>query len=229
MSKSFEECLPVVNQEIEKRKNKWHLNPVTLLDFDDVSQILRIHVHEKWHLWDQSLPLKNWLNRVISNQIINLIRNNYGNLAPPCSRCPHNQIGGLCSYTQSGEKDTTCDFYKKWIESKRVGFEMRAASSIDDPDNYSFLTAGNSSHGYDLERSLVRFKDILKERLSRPNYEVFELIYIDNQPEEYVAKKMGFFSNEEGRKAGYKQIYNIKKKILEVSKEILEEEEVFYD
>ena len=38
----------------------------------------------------------------------------------------------------------------------------------------------------------------------------FELLYIKNLPEEEVAKQMGFKSNESGRKAGYKQIKNLK-------------------
>ena len=53
----FEECIEKIDHEITKRKNKWNLTAISWMDFDDVSQILRIHIFKKWHLYDQSQPL----------------------------------------------------------------------------------------------------------------------------------------------------------------------------
>ena len=72
---TFEESFDLINQEIRKRTNKWSLSSLNWMDFDDVSQIIRLHIYEKWHLYDASKPLGPWLNRIISNQIKNLIRN----------------------------------------------------------------------------------------------------------------------------------------------------------
>ncbi len=74
--KEFENCIEIIDQEISKRKNKWTLTSISWMDFDDISQILKIHIFKKWHLYDQNKPLSPWLNRIISNQLKNLIRNN---------------------------------------------------------------------------------------------------------------------------------------------------------
>ena len=73
----FEDCIEKINQEIAKRKNKWNLTAINWMDFDDVSQILRLHIYKKWDLYDQSQPLAPWLNRIISNQIKKLSKKPY--------------------------------------------------------------------------------------------------------------------------------------------------------
>ncbi|NDG33354.1 sigma-70 family RNA polymerase sigma factor, partial [bacterium] len=84
---SFESLIDVIDSEIIKRKNKWNLTAINWMDFHDVAQILRIHIHKKWHLYDHKKPLAPWVNRIISNQIKNLIRNNYSNFTRPCLKC----------------------------------------------------------------------------------------------------------------------------------------------
>lgn len=227
--KTFEECLPIIQEEIAKRRNRWQLNSITHIDFEDVSQLVLIHVHEKWKLWDQERPLKNWLNKVITNRIRNLVRDNFANLAPPCSKCPMNQGGSLCSFTSSGEKSTECPSYEAWSKNKRSGYELRLPSSIDDPSELVSFNLSHPSESYNLEESISRFSDELKKVLSKTNYLVYELLFLEKASEEDVAKALGFTTSEAGRKAGYKQIYNIRKKILEESRKILRDKEVFYE
>lgn len=226
---TFEDCFEVIEEEVAKRRHKWQLNSIAHIDFDDVSQILKLHIYNKWHLWDQSRPFKNWVNTVISNQIINLVRNHYGNLAPPCNKCPMNQGANLCSQTPSGEKCAECPLYAKWEKSKKHGYELRLPSSIDDPDSSASFCLAAPEKTYSFENSLERFDKELKKVLSESNYKVFRLLFIEKHSEEEVAKEMGFTSNEEGRKAGYKQIYNIKKQILSKAKNILKTKEIFYE
>ena len=85
--KSFESRINEIDSEIQKRRSRWRLSSLSWMDFDDISQILRIHIFKKWYLYDDSQPLAPWLNRIISNQIKNLIRNNYGNYSRPCLKC----------------------------------------------------------------------------------------------------------------------------------------------
>ena len=68
---SFEDSIDVINVEISKRKGKWNLTVLAWMDFQDVSQILRIHIFKKWDLYDSEKPLAPWINRIISNQIKN--------------------------------------------------------------------------------------------------------------------------------------------------------------
>jgi hypothetical protein len=74
----FESCINLINTEILKRKNKWTLSTLNWIDFEDVSQIIRFHIYKKWELYDENKPMLPWVNRIISNQIKNLIRNNEG-------------------------------------------------------------------------------------------------------------------------------------------------------
>ena len=83
----FEKNMDFINEEILKRKPKWNLTAINWMDFDDVSNIIRAHIYKKWHLYNPEKALGPWLNRLISNQIKNLIRNNYTNYAKPCIRC----------------------------------------------------------------------------------------------------------------------------------------------
>ena len=71
----FEDVIEKIDTEILKRRGKWNLTILSWMDFDDVSQILRIHIYKKWHLYDPEKPLAPWLNRIITNQIKNLILN----------------------------------------------------------------------------------------------------------------------------------------------------------
>ena len=72
---SFESKISEIDQEISKRRHKWNLTTLAWMDFGDVAQILRIHIYKKWKMYDQKQPLAPWINRIVSNQIKNLIRN----------------------------------------------------------------------------------------------------------------------------------------------------------
>ena len=122
----FEESIDDINREIAKRRNKWNLTVLAWMDFEDVSQILRIHIYKKWHLYDAEKPLGPWINRIISNQIKNLIRNNYGNYARPCLRCAAAEGGELCSIYSKQCSD--CPLYSNWEKSKKKGTRRETTS-----------------------------------------------------------------------------------------------------
>ena len=46
----FEDCIDVIDQEISKRRNKWTLTSIAWMDFDDISQILKIHIYNLWSI-----------------------------------------------------------------------------------------------------------------------------------------------------------------------------------
>ena len=108
----FEDCYEEINVEIAKRRHKWNLSALSWLDYDDVSQIIRIHIHKKWHLYDQKKKLSPWINRIISNQIKNLIRNNYGNYVRPCLKCAAAEGEAGCTIYEKQCSD--CPLYKNW-------------------------------------------------------------------------------------------------------------------
>jgi DNA-directed RNA polymerase specialized sigma24 family protein len=232
MHYSFEDKIKVIDEELTKQKGKWRLNALSHLDYDDIKQIIRIHVHKKWDKWDQSRPLRNWLSRVISHQIINEIRNNYGNVAPPCQGsppCPFNQGVDACGYTSSGKKCGECPLYKKWEKTKQAGYNIKLAPSIDHPD---FVDGSEvvteHSDGIDIEKAVGRLNERMKVALSDHHYKVYRLLYIENETEEATAEQMGFKTSEKDRTAGYKQLFNIKKKIMQTARNLVDTEEFIY-
>ena len=114
----FEDVFKEINTEIQKRKGKWNLTILSWMDFDDVAQIIRIHIYKKWHLYDPTKPLSPWLNRIISNQIKNLIRNNYGNYARPCVKCAAAENERSCVIY--GSQCSDCPLYAHWTKSKKT-------------------------------------------------------------------------------------------------------------
>lgn len=108
----FEDVIDKINLEISKRRGKWNLTILAWMDFDDVSQIIRIHIWKKWKMYDPEKPLAPWLNRIISNQIKNLIRNNYGNFSRPCLRCAAAEGEDLCAIYK--KQCSACPLFSNW-------------------------------------------------------------------------------------------------------------------
>ena len=55
------------------------------------------------------------------------------------------------------------------------------------------------------------------------------MLFFEEKPEEEVAKFMGYKTNEKNRKAGYKQIKNLKKMLREKAEEIIRQNDIIID
>ena len=132
-SSTYEDYSDIIDSELAKRRNNWFLNSVSWIDFDDVSQIIRAHIHRKWDQWDQSRPIKPWLNKIISNQFKNILRNNYSNYARPCLNCPFamETSENQCMFTRSGSQDSSCPLYRKWEKNKKQDYNVKITLSIE--------------------------------------------------------------------------------------------------
>jgi hypothetical protein len=207
----FEDQIEVINQEIRKRKNKWFLDSMPWIAFEDVEQIIRLHIYQKWEKWDQKRDLKPWINKIISNQFKNILRNFYLNFAKPCSNCPFDtSIGGdnLCSFTKSGSQDSSCPLYKKWEKSKKGAHDVKIPLRLDSQE---YESATFKSNEFNVDLAIDSVQKHLKEDLSDRQYKIYKMLFIDNINEDIVAKELGYKTNESGRKAGYKQIKNMRK------------------
>jgi DNA-directed RNA polymerase specialized sigma24 family protein len=219
---TFEEKLPIIDGLLKRKRHKWTLTCVPALDFDDVCQIIRIHIYRKWHLWDAAKPLENWVSTIINHQIANLLRNNYLFVAPPCSKCSMNQGAGLCGFTKSGLQCGQCPLYAKWEKVKKAGFNMKLAESIDNTESEASFKAFESQP-LDWPAEVVKFHKEMQHRLPPDLFKVYRLLFVDHKTEAEAAQLMGFKTTEQGRTPGYKQIYNIKKKIIEIAREVAED------
>jgi RNA polymerase sigma factor (sigma-70 family) len=222
---SFEDKVEEIDSLLLKNKDKWRLDAISWLDYDDVCQIIRIHIHSKWHLWDQKRPFGPWCRRVISNQISNLIRNNYGTFAKPCLKCPHYVSETGCSFTSSNLQDESCDIYKKWSKKKKKMYNVKVPLSMES------VNIKNSTDLYDeldFEKSAEKLHFLILSQLNGERYKrVYQMLYIEGMSENDVAKKMGFKEESGNRRIPrYKQIDNIKIKFLEIAKRILEQNDI---
>jgi len=231
---TYEDKAHVIDNEIRKRYYKWHLHAIAWFDFDDVAQIVRTHIFKKWNQWDQSRPLEPWVNKVITNQLKNILRNNYSNFARPCLNCPHNQsqeqgegqIAALCALTPSGLQSNECDLYAKWEKTKKNAFDIKMPLSLEF-HTYSQNTVPEDH--LDIRRAALMLHSRMRHFLTPRHYFVYKMLFIDGISEEEVARILGYKSNEKGRKAGYKQIKNLKNQYKTTAKKIIKKEDIFYE
>jgi hypothetical protein len=230
--KKFEEMYETIDKVIKKRRNKWKLKAITWFDFEDIEQIIKLHIYRKWHLWDQSRPIEPWINRIVTNQIKNIIRNNYTSFARPCLSCPFNQnIGGesgdefSCGFTKSRKQCDECPLYAKWEKVKKSAYDVKMTVSLENHKNYHFAFESTRDHDYlDAEYKL---HDLMKNHLSDKHFFIYKMFFIDNLTDDQVAKILKFKTSEKGRKAGYKQIKNLKKMLFLKAQSLLGENDIF--
>ncbi len=118
------------------------------MDYEDVCQIIRAHIAVKWGQWEPSRPLAPWVNRIITHQITNILRNVYTNFTRPCLKCPANEGGDLCSIY--GKQCSDCLIYKKWEKTKKRAYDTKLAVSINDEvvEGVSHLDTRASEHSF---------------------------------------------------------------------------------
>ena len=209
---TYEDFSDIIDAAIKRQQYKWRLKAVRWFDFQDVEQIIKLHIAKKWHMWDQERPLEPWIGRIISNQMRNLIRNHYGNYINPC---PQHQF--------ADHDSSTCPICLKWEKSKKMGLELKIPLSTED---FVKEVKGREYNDFDFNGSLKRLDIYMEIRLSETHYIAYRMLYFEDKTEEDVAKFMGYKISPQKRKLGYRQVKNLKKKFLEVALEILKDHDI---
>ncbi len=217
----FEESISIIDTEIAKRRGKWNLTILAWMDFDDVAQIIRIHIYKKWEMYDPEKPLAPWLNRIISNQIKNLIRNNYGNFSRPCLKCAAAEGENLCSIYV--KQCSECPLYDNWERTKKKAHDAKLPVPLE---NHSQEVHCIAHREVDIEDSAKKLHSIMRKKLKPFEWTVYDKLYIQGVDENEVAKLMGYKTTEKNRNPGYKQLKNIKKTILDTAKKIIDNDEL---
>lgn len=203
---TFEEALPVINIELEKRRSKWKLKAAPWLDYDDVAQIIRIHIHKKWHLYDPEKPLTPWVARTIHNQFCNVLRNYYGNIVSPCHRCAAHLPDNKCDIY--GEIGNQCPIYKKWFYNKKSAYDIKLPLPLENHQGEVYEMEDEAMVGsFDIDSFHERMHQALKPK----EWEVYRILYIEGGD---VEQEIG---------AQYRQIQVYKKRFITIAKEILYE------
>lgn len=227
-TKFFEDHYIEINKTIEQRRYKWQLKAVMALDFDDVKQILMRHTYLKLHLYNESMPFLNWLNRLISNQISNILRNNYYAHARPCvqkSGCAFNSGLDSCEYTPSGKQCNECPLYSIWEHGKKQASDVKLPVPMVGRHEIEVFDIPNTH--YDLEPQILELREKLKSVLKKFEYQIFEYLYVFGLSEAETAKEMGYKkSTTPWRTAGYNSIAKAKKTIITKAKKLIESGEI---
>lgn len=216
--KTFEDSISIINEEIAKKSSRWTLRAIPSIDFDDVSQILRIHIFKKWPKYDQSKPLRPWLARLINNQIINLIRNYYSNFSRPCLKCVASQGGDLCSlYVKQCSK---CNLYKRWLMTKKRGSDVKLPLSIEACEKEVHQLPCEYT---DISTDINDLHNKIRRTLTNIERQVYDMLYIEHLEKEEIANRMGYKTSESGRAKGYKRIKELEKTFIVKAKQVLYE------
>mgnify|MGYP001578814314 CR=1 FL=1 len=224
---TFEECVPIIEDLIKRRRYKWNLRAIAWMDYDDISQQILLHIWKKFSQFDISKgPIEKWVNRIISNQMSNLIRNHYGSHVRPClQKCVFYGGGDEClsPLVESGKQCSECMLYAKWEKTKKRANNVKLPVSLEVHQQEVFDRPDES---FDLENATIRLHKKMESILRPSEFRLYKLLYIEGKTEEQVAAELGYKSNE-GRKAGYARIQQIKKIIWEVANKIKNDIDLF--
>lgn len=222
---TFEDKSDVIEKAIAKKRNKWQLTAITWMDYDDVCQIIKLHIYKKWSMWDQSKPLEPWIGRIISNQIKNLIRNNYTNYSRPCLSCIHNLGDDQCAISPNSTQGSFCSLYSKWSKGKKNAYDLKMPVSIE---NHKQETEETIDCSYFSFISVDLLNNEMQKILTIKQYSAYVMLFFENKSDEEVAKLMGYKTSEKNRIIGYKQIKNLKKFFKEKALDILNNKDICY-
>ena len=224
MNNDFDSQRDDLEELLKKYRPKWQLSALAWMDYDDVCQIIRIHIHNKWHLWDQSRPFKPWASMIISNQIKNLIRNNYSSFAKPCLRCPHNMGANSCDFTKSQEQDDTCTDFAKWKKKKERAYNIKLPLALEE----GVATGTASIQDFvDYKGASGKLHVLVMEQLNEKHKNIYYMLYIEHIDENEVAQKFGFKADSSKRKKPrYKQMANLKKKFYHIAIKIMKDHDI---
>lgn len=217
----FESIIDLIDTEINKRRHKWTLSAINWMDFDDVSQIIKFHIYKKWSLYDSTKPLLPWINRIISNQIKNIIRNNYGNYTRPCLKCAAASSESSCRIYK--EELSDCPLYNNWQNTKKNAYDIKMAFSLED---YAYEIHEKSEYSFDIERSSVSLHKIMKKVLKPIEWQVYDLLYIKQKTEEQVCKALKLKFDKKTSSGYNKQLRNIQKSIILKAKKVIYDGEI---
>ena len=206
----FEDKLDIIDSLINKKRNRWNIQAIAYMDFDDVAQLIRLHIYNKWDQYDPSKPLEPWANTIITNQMKNLRRNIHDTYARPCLKCAENQGNDLCALF--GKQCSDCPIYAYWEKHKKRAYDLKLPLPIE---NHQTEVYEIPHYSYDLEKAIEQLHKKMKEVLKPIEWKIYDCLYIKQLSEEETAKRMGYITRENNRRPGYNTFVRIKKIIYQ--------------
>jgi len=219
-----------IERLVERRKTTWRL---TTIAWEDVSATIIERIWANFDSYDSSKPLDRWVNKLITNTIHNLLRDNLYRVAKPCNAanaygapCSYNLGCGRCAWTEkngsgSGMQDASCQFYAKWEKKKQAKFAISTPLSIE---NHIDESHNIQSDFLDIDKAKVVIDEKIMEHLSKDEAKIYRLLFIEHKNPEEVGKIMGYKKQSNSDVHGYLQIRAATIKFKQIAKEIISEE-----
>jgi Fe-S-cluster containining protein len=122
------------------------------------------------------------------------------------------------------EQSSSCPLYKNWEKNKKGSMHAKMPISLENHSQELFYLKSTTSIDIDKASKLLHKK--MEEALKVNEWKIYKFLYIDMKSEEETAKLMGYKTSEKNRTPGYKQIKNVKKKIIKKARELLENDQI---
>lgn len=190
---TFEEAYSEIARIVASRRGAWTY--LSILPWDDVSQMLLIKIHSKWHLYDpiKAPHLENWINTVITNALLNLRRDSHLRLAKPCigggktngKSCIYNMGGDSCSFTTSGKQCSQCPVYKEWEEKRKDQFHVKSQVALE---NHAQEVSNIQSDFTDINGIKDELDIAMLKELTRWEGKIYKALFVRNMSPKEVSK-----------------------------------------
>jgi DNA-directed RNA polymerase specialized sigma24 family protein len=216
----FEEMIPAALVEINKRRNGWTLSSIS---FEDVSQMLLIRAFNKYHTYiPEKGEFSHWINRLITNALTNILRDNLQKFSRPCIQgCQFNLGDNFCSYTKSGLQCVECPLYRKWKKKKEAEFNIKQSLPLE---THSQEVNSIQSDFIDIEEAKKMLDEKIELFLTIQEYRIYHLLFTEHRSVEEVGKILKFKKPDGKGSPGYQTIHKARQKIVKVAKRIIMED-----
>lgn len=226
-SLSFDQRYDSIVYEIEKRRKKWTL---VSTPFDDISQRILTKVYLVYSEFDSAKGVfSHWVNRVISNEIKNALRDLHFAHSRPCIQgkggCVFNTGDETCSKTPSGKQCSECLAYKLWEKRKKDHNAIQQTLPLENHLREVDSRPSTLDPQLDFEHAKAVIDKEILLRLSRHDQRLYKLLFVQNKDEREVGKIMKYKPSKR-MYPGYLTILNFKKKVVALSREIIRDRDL---
>jgi DNA-directed RNA polymerase specialized sigma24 family protein len=233
IKKTFSDISAELDLILSSKRSFWNLSALSHIDYDDISQEIRLHIHSQFGMWDQSLPFGPWAAAVVNNQISNLKEKYYGRFAPPCRKCKYDLGENRCEFTSCGQKTDECQKLRDWRAGKEASYRLILAESTDtcvkNDHHYEQKVKIAAESNPDYEKAGDRLHELVMKGLNPISQKIYRLLFIEGKTDKEVSDEMGYRTSENGKKPGYRRISGMKKILIKRAKKIMRDHDVFTD
>jgi hypothetical protein len=223
IEQEFKRLLPEIRIIVARRRPSWTLSTMA---WEDVESVLTTRIYQKLHLYDVLRPFENWCNRLISNEMANLLRQCLYKHARPCltanpygGECAFNLGGDRCGFTSTGTQCAECPLYAKWATKKEAAHNLNSSLPLD---SHMQEVQSMQSDFVDYETAKPIMDARIMARLNPHEANIYKLLFIDNLSMEQVSKGLKYkaHNNSQVNQVLRKMVVRFK----QLARTILEEE-----